>query len=66
LNQETDYLEEDNRKLDDEIAMYEEMARLNNGEQRVKCREMEEDSIDIKDQILKGHKEIDEQEVEFD
>ena len=42
--------------------MYEEMARLNNGEQRIKCKAMEEESIKLKDQILQSHKEIDDQE----
>ena len=59
LNQETDYLEEDNRKLDAEIAMYEEMAEMNNNQVRSKIIDMEEESLQLKEKIMQSHSEID-------
>ena len=66
LNQETDYLEEDNKKLDAEIAMYESMAEMNNNQVRSKIIDMEEESLQLKEKIMQSHSEIDTQEEEFD
>ena len=66
LNQETDYLEEDNKKLDAEIAMYESMAEMNNKQVRSKIIDMEEESLQLKEKIMQSHSEIDTQEEEFD
>ena len=66
LNQETDYLEEDNKKLDSEIAMYESMAEMNNNQVRSKIIDMEEESLQLKEKIMQSHNEIDTQEEEFD
>ena len=66
LNQETDYLEEDNKKLDSEIAMYESMADMNNNQVRSKIIDMEEESLQLKEKIMQSHSEIDTQEEEFD
>ena len=66
LNQETDYLEEDNKKLDAEIAMYESMAEMNNKQVRSKIIDMEEESLQLKEKIMQSHNEIDTQEEEFD
>ena len=66
LNQETDYLEEDNKKLDAEIAMYESMAEMNNKQVRSKIIDMEEESPQLKEKIMQSHNEIDTQEEEFD
>ena len=66
LNQETDYLEEDNKKLDAEIAMYESMAEMNNNQVRSKIIDMEEEALQLKEKIMQSHSEIDTQEEEFD
>ena len=52
LNQETDNLEEENRRLDAEIAMYENMASLNDNQVRSKIIDMENDSANIREDIM--------------
>ena len=52
LNQETDNLEEENRRLDAEIAMYENMASLNDNQVRSKIIDMENDSANMREDIM--------------
>ena len=52
LNQETDNLEEENRRLDVEIAMYENMASLNDNQVRSKIIDMENDSANMREEIM--------------
>ena len=52
LNQETDNLEEENRRLDAEIAMYENMASLNDNQVRSKIIDMENDSANMREEIM--------------
>ena len=52
LNQETDNLEEDNRRLDIEIAMYENMASLNDNQVRSKIIDMENESANMREDIM--------------
>ena len=52
LNQETDNLEEENRRLDVEIAMYENMASLNDNQVRSKIIDMENDSANMREDIM--------------
>ena len=65
LNQETDNLEEENRRLDKEIEMYEGMARLNDNQVRSKIIDMEMESAQIREEIMQKTQEIDDQEEEF-
>ena len=51
LNQETDNLEEENRRLDVEIAMYENMASLNDNQVRSKIIDMENESANMREDI---------------
>ena len=52
LNQETDNLEEENRRLDVEIAMYENMASLNDNQVRSKIIDMENESANMREDIM--------------
>lgn len=52
LNQETDNLEEENRRLDAEIAMYENMASLNDNQVRSKIIDMENESANMREEIM--------------
>ena len=52
LNQETDNLEEENRRLDAEIAMYENMASLNDNQVRSKIIDMENESANMREDIM--------------
>ena len=52
LNQETDNLEEENRRLDVEIAMYENMASLNDNQVRSKIIDMENESANMREEIM--------------
>ena len=52
LNQETDNMEEENRKLDVEIAMYENIANLNDNQVRSKIIDMEMDSAQMREEIM--------------
>ena len=52
LNQETDNLEEENRRLDVEISMYENMASLNDNQVRSKIIDMENDSANMREEIM--------------
>ena len=52
LNQETDNLEEENRRLDVEIAIYENMASLNDNQVRSKIIDMENESANMREDIM--------------
>ena len=52
LNQETDNLEEENRRLDVEIAVYENMASLNDNQVRSKIIDMENESANMREDIM--------------
>ena len=65
LNQETDNLEEENRRLDAEIAMYENIANMNDSQVRSKIIDMEAECAEKREEIMTKSQEIDDQEEEF-
>lgn len=51
--------------MDEHIARYEEMSKLNNSQVKNKIREMEEESEMLRQKILEGNQEVEQVQEEF-
>ena len=65
LNQETDALEDNNRHIDLEIEMYQNMAKMSEQQKITKIKQLHEQKFEIEGLIKNTHKESDDMQQEF-
>lgn len=65
LNQETDALEDNNRHIDLEIEMYQNMAKMSEQQKITKIKQLHEQMSEIEGLITNTHKESDDMQQEF-